>query len=82
MKEYFENACKYSTVKRYKETFETIKKARYKLSTITPYILNQALLKLVQKVKTKEIYKKNLVTIDTNNVMVYNLIRLMKGDIM
>ena len=40
MKEYFENVCKYSTVKRYKETFETIKKelGRYKLFAITPYI--------------------------------------------
>ena len=56
MKEYFENVCKYSTIKRYKETFETIKKelGRYKLSAITPYMLNQALLRLAQKVKTKE----------------------------
>ena len=56
MKEYFENVCKYSTVKRYKETFETIKRelGRYRLSAITPYMLNQALLKLAQKVRTKE----------------------------
>lgn len=56
MKEYFEGAYRYSTSKRYKETLETIKKelGRYKLSAITPYMLNQALSRLSQKVKTKE----------------------------
>lgn len=56
MKEYFEINYKYSTAKRYKETFETIKKeiGMYKLNTITPYLLNQALLKLYQKSGTKE----------------------------
>ena len=52
MKEYFEINYKYSTAKRYKEsfgnTFGNIKKelGNYKLSILTPYILNQALLKL------------------------------------
>lgn len=56
MKEYFEINYKYSTAKRYSETFETIKKelGKYRLRSITPYILNQALLKLYQKSGTKE----------------------------
>ena len=45
MKEYFEINFKYSTAKRYKESFETIKKelGRYKLCDITPFILNKTL---------------------------------------
>ena len=56
MKEYFEINFKYSTAKRYKESFEVIKKelGRYRLCNLTPYILNQALLKLYQKAGTKE----------------------------
>lgn len=56
MKEYFEINYKYSTAKRYKESFGNIKKelGNYKLSVLTPYILNQALLKLYQTVSTKE----------------------------
>lgn len=56
MKEYFEINYKYSTAKRYLETFETIKKelGKYKLCAITPFILNQALLKLYQKSSSKE----------------------------
>jgi len=56
MKEYFEINYKYSTAKRYSETFETIKKelGKYRICNITPYILNQALLKLYQKSGTKE----------------------------
>ena len=56
MKEYFETNFKYSTAKRYKESFEVIKKelGRYRLCNLTPYILNQALLKLYQKAVTKE----------------------------
>mgnify|MGYP002453211105 CR=1 FL=1 len=48
MKEYFELNYKYSTAKRYKESFRNIKKelGNYKLSILTPYVLNQALLKL------------------------------------
>lgn len=48
MKEYFEVNYKYSTAKRYSESFETIKKeiGKYKICNITPYMLNQALLKL------------------------------------
>ena len=56
MKEYFEINYKYSTAKRYKESFGNIKEelGNYKLSVLTPYILNQALLKLAQKTTTKE----------------------------
>lgn len=56
MKEYFEINYKYSTAKRYKESFRNIKKelGNYKLSVITPYILNQALLKLYQTSSTKD----------------------------
>ena len=48
MKEYFELNYKYSTAKRYKESFRNIKKelGNYKLPILTPYVLNQALLKL------------------------------------
>ncbi len=56
MKEYFEINYKYSTAKRYKESFSNIKKeiGNYKLSKITPYVLNQALLRLYQTSTTKE----------------------------
>lgn len=56
MQEYFEINYKYSTAKRYTESFETIKDelGAYKLCNLTPYILNQALLKLYQKSYTKE----------------------------
>lgn len=56
MKEYFEINYKYSTAKRYKESFGNIKKelGNYKLSVLTPYILNQALLRLYQTSSTHE----------------------------
>lgn len=56
MKEYFEINYKYSTAKRYSESFATIKKelGKYKLCNLTPYILNQALLRLYQKSSSKE----------------------------
>ena len=56
MREYFEINYKYSTSKRYKESFEAIKNelGRYKLCDITSYMLNQALLKLYQKSQTKD----------------------------
>ena len=56
MKEYFEINYKYSTAKRYKESFGNIKKelGNYKLSAITSYMLNQALLRLYQTSNTKE----------------------------
>ena len=56
MKEYFEINYKYSTAKRYKETFETIKKeiGKYRLNAITPYLLNQTLLKLYQRTGTED----------------------------
>lgn len=62
MKEYFEINYKYSTAKRYKECFSNIKKelGNYKLSVLTPYILNQALLKLYQTFSTKEALRKGI----------------------
>ena len=56
MKEYFEINYKYSTAKRYSESFDSIKKiiGKYKLFNLTPYILNQTLLKLYQKSESKE----------------------------
>ena len=56
MREYFEINYKYSTAKRYKESFGNIKKelGNYKLSAITSYMLNQALLRLYQTSNTKE----------------------------
>lgn len=56
MKESFEINYKYSTAKRHKESFSNIKEEldNYKLSVLTPYILNQALLKLYQTSSTKE----------------------------
>lgn len=56
MKEYFEINYKYTTAKRYSEAFETIKKeiGKYKLAYITPYILNQALLRIAQKSTSKD----------------------------
>lgn len=56
MEEYYEKAFKYSTAKRYKETFNTLKEelGKYKLVTITPYMLNNVMLKLAEKSKTKE----------------------------
>ena len=56
MREYFEINYKYSSAKRYKESFSNIKKelGNYKLSVLTPYILNQALLKLYQTSGTRD----------------------------
>ena len=56
MSEYFEINYKYSTAKRYKESFGNIKKelGNFRLSAITPYMLNQALLRLYQTSTTKE----------------------------
>ena len=56
MKEYFEINYKYSIAKRYKESFRYIKKelGNYKLSVLTQYILNQALLKLYQTYSTRD----------------------------
>lgn len=56
MREYFEINYKYSTAKRYKESFNNIKKelGNFRLSAITPYMLNQALLRLYQTSTTKE----------------------------
>ena len=50
MREYFEINYKYSTAKRYKESFANIKRelGNYKLSAITSFCLNQALLRLYQ----------------------------------
>ena len=56
MREYFEINYKYSTAKRYKEAFGNIKRelGNYKLSAITSFSLNQALLRLYQTSTTKE----------------------------
>lgn len=56
MKKYFEINYKYSTARRYKESFSNNKKelGNYKLSVLTPYILNQALLKLYQTSGTRD----------------------------
>ena len=56
MKEYFEITHKPTTAKRYKETFIAIKQeiGNIRIYNLTPYILNQTLLKLSQKSKTKE----------------------------
>lgn len=56
MREYFEINYKYTTAKRYSEAFETIKKeiGKYKLAYLTPYVLNQALLRIAQKVNSKD----------------------------
>lgn len=56
MREYFEINYKYSTAKRYRESFNNIKKelGNFRLSAITPYMLNQALLRLYQTSTTKE----------------------------
>lgn len=56
MREYFEINYKYSTAKRYKEFFSNIKRelGNYKLSAITLFCLNQALLRLYQTSTTKE----------------------------
>lgn len=46
---------KYTTTKRYKESIGAIKKelGKYKLRFITSYMINQALLRMSEKVKTK-----------------------------
>ena len=56
MKEYFEINYKYTTAKRYSECFKALKLVlgRYKLTALTPFILNQALLKLYHESTTKE----------------------------
>lgn len=55
IKEYCEIEYKYTTTKRYKESLGAIKNelGTYKLRLITPYMINQALLRMSQKVKTK-----------------------------
>lgn len=61
MKEYYEINYKYSIAKRYKESFSNIKKelGNYKFSSLTPYIINRALLKLYQTSSTKESLRNN-----------------------
>lgn len=56
MMEYFEINYKYSTAKRYKESFGNIKRelSNYKLSAITSFCLNKTLLRLYQTSTTKE----------------------------
>ena len=59
MREYFEINYKYSTAKRYKESFNNIKKelGNFRLSAITPYMLKQALLRLYQTSSTRDALK-------------------------
>ena len=73
MREYFEINYKYSTSKRYKESFEAIKNelGRYKVCDITSYMLNQALLKLYQKSKTKDSLR-NYQKVIKNVISFYN----------
>lgn len=56
MKEYFEINYKYSTAKRYSESFKALKMilGSYKLNALTPFVLNQALLRLYHESTTKE----------------------------
>ena len=56
MEEYFKINYKYSTAKRYSETFKNLKEVlgKYKLHQITSYILNQSVLRLSQICTTKE----------------------------
>ena len=55
IKEYCELEYKYTTTKSYKESLGAIKNelGTYKLRLITPYMINQALLRMSQKVKIK-----------------------------
>lgn len=55
IKEYCEVEYKYTTSRRYKESLGPIKNelGKYMLRVITPYMINQALLRLAQKAKTK-----------------------------
>lgn len=56
MKDYFEINYKYTTAKRYSEAFKSIKKelGKYRLVYLTLYVLNQALLRIAQKVNSKD----------------------------
>ena len=56
MENYFKINYKYTTARRYSETCGSLKEVlgKYKLHSITSYILNQAVLKLAQKSSTKE----------------------------
>ena len=59
LKEYLELNYKYTTAKRYKESFGPIKQelGKYTLRQLTPYMINQALLRLSQKLKTSTALK-------------------------
>ena len=52
MKEYFEINYKYSTAKRYKETFKVLKEeiGKYKLSFITPFFAKSVIIENCSKV--------------------------------
>lgn len=82
MSEYFEINYKYSTAKRYKESFETIKDelGAYKLCNLTPYILNHALLKLYQKSQTKDSLRNYQKVIKSSLRDAANYFGFMKGD--
>lgn len=82
MEEYFEINYKYSTVKRYKESFDTIKKelGAYKIGNLTPYILNKALLKLYQKSQTKDSLRNYQKVIKSSLRDAANYFGFIKGD--
>ena len=82
MKEYFEINYKFSTAKRYKESFDKIKEelGRYKLCDLTPYILNQALLRLYQKSQTKDSLKNYQKVIKSSLRDATNYFGFIKGD--
>lgn len=82
MSEYFEINYKYSTAKRYKESFETIKDelGAYKLCNLTPYILNHALLKLYQKSQTKDSLRNYQKVIKSSLRDATNYFGFIKGD--
>lgn len=82
MKEYFEINYKYSTAKRYKESFDRIKDelGQYKLCDLTPYILNQALLKLYQKSQTKDSLRNYQKVIKSSLRDATNYFGFIKGD--
>ena len=82
IEKYCEDEYKYTTTKRYKETIGTIKKelGHYKLRTITPFMINQALFRLSQKVKTKSALRNYQKVIKTSFKIATNHFGFIKHD--
>ncbi len=83
MKEYFEINYKYSTAKRYKESFNNIKKklGNYELSVLTSYILNKALLKLYQASGARDVlrnYQKVIKSSLRDETYYFDLLRIIQ----